>query len=118
MWCDPLVLLHTIGTPSTEQQSWMRMLRYVGHWQLMGYSYWAIEEKSSSKFIGEIGFADFKRNLTPSIDGIPEAGWALASHAHGRDMPKRRCRRYWTGPTWWPSFLKQFASLNLKIKFP
>jgi RimJ/RimL family protein N-acetyltransferase len=35
-------------------------------------------------FVGEIGFADFKRDITPSIRGIPEMGWVLASAQHGK----------------------------------
>jgi RimJ/RimL family protein N-acetyltransferase len=84
MWTDPIVVKHIGGKPSTEQQSWARLLNYVGHWSLMGFGYWAIEEKSSGKFIGELGFADFKREMSPSIAGIPELGWALTSFSHGK----------------------------------
>jgi len=50
----------------------------------MGFGYWAVEEKASERFLGEIGFADFKREIVPSIEGVPELGWVLASHAHGK----------------------------------
>ena len=84
MWADPVVTRHIGGIPSTEQQAWARMTSYLGHWSLMGFGYWALEEKASGRYIGELGFADFKRALEPSIAGIPELGWALASSAHGR----------------------------------
>lgn len=84
MWADPAVTRYIGGTPSTTQQTWFRLLRYPGLWALLGYGYWAIEEKSSGRFAGEVGFADFKRDITPSIDGYPEAGWALAPFAHGK----------------------------------
>lgn len=84
MWSDPEVLRYTIRTQSTPQRTWMRVLSYIGHWSLLGYGYWAIEEKASGKYIGELGFADFKRDLKPSIDGFPEAGWALMPKAHGK----------------------------------
>ncbi|TGR73349.1 N-acetyltransferase, partial [Mesorhizobium sp. M2D.F.Ca.ET.223.01.1.1] len=32
------------------------------------------------------GFHDLKREIEPSLEGIPEAGWALASEAHGRGL--------------------------------
>lgn len=83
MWADPTVTRYIGGKPSTRQQSWSRLLSYVGHWTLMGYGYWAIESKATGKFIGELGFADFKRDITPSIGDAPELGWALMSHAHG-----------------------------------
>lgn len=84
MWCDPIVTKYTIGEPSPANRTWARMMTYVGHWELLGFGYWAIEEKQSKKFIGELGYADFKRTITPSIDGIPEMGWALASPYHGK----------------------------------
>jgi RimJ/RimL family protein N-acetyltransferase len=84
MWSDPIVTKYTIGKPSTEQQTWIRMTSYLGHWSLLGFGYWAVEEKSTGRFIGELGFADFKRGLEPSIEGLPEMGWALASHAHSK----------------------------------
>src|SRR5688500_3429452 len=84
MWADPVVVRYTIGQPSTAQRTWLRLLTYLGHWDLMGYGYWAVEEKATGRFIGEVGFADFKRGLDPSIEGVPELGWVLAPHAHGK----------------------------------
>jgi RimJ/RimL family protein N-acetyltransferase len=34
--------------------------------------------------VGEVGFADYKRDLKPSLKGVPEIGWVFASQAHGR----------------------------------
>jgi RimJ/RimL family protein N-acetyltransferase len=84
MWGDPAVTRFISGKPSTLQQTWSRILTYVGHWSLLGFGYWAVEEKSSGTFVGELGFADFKRDLEPSLAGVPELGWAFAAHAHGR----------------------------------
>ncbi len=84
MWADPNVTRYISGKPSTPQQTWARLLNYAGHWALMGFGYWAVEEKSSGKFIGELGFADFKREMTPSISDFPELGWAFASEFHGK----------------------------------
>jgi RimJ/RimL family protein N-acetyltransferase len=84
MWSDPIVVRHITGKPSTEQASWGRMMNYLGLWHLLGFGYWAVEEKSSGQLVGEFGFADFKRDLQPSIRGLPELGWALASHVHGK----------------------------------
>jgi len=84
MWSDPVVTRYTIGSPSSEQRTWLRLLAYIGHWDLLGFGYWALEEKASRRYVGELGFADFKRRLEPSIDGVPELGWALAPHAHGK----------------------------------
>jgi RimJ/RimL family protein N-acetyltransferase len=84
MWSEPVVVRYTIGDPSPASRTWLRILGYRGHWGLLGFGYWAVQEKSSGRYIGELGFADFKRDIRPSIEGIPELGWALAPWAHGK----------------------------------
>jgi RimJ/RimL family protein N-acetyltransferase len=92
MWADPVVVRHTVGKPLTEEESWRRLLSYAGHWALMGFGYWVAEDKASGKFVGEIGFADYKRNLEPSLKGVPEIGWVLASAAHGKGFATEAVR--------------------------
>ena len=84
MWSDPEVVRYIGGKASSGEQTWARLLRYLGHWEVMGFGFWVIEEKRSGRFVGELGFADFKRDITPSFEGTPEAGWALATWAHGQ----------------------------------
>ena len=50
----------------------------------MGYGFWAIDERATGRFIGEAGFADFRREMEPSLEGIPEAGWVLSPAVHGK----------------------------------
>ena len=84
MWALPEVVRYIGGKPFSGEEVWARLLRYVGHWQWMGFGFWALEEKATGAFAGELGFAEFKRELEPSIQGIPEIGWVLAPHAHGK----------------------------------
>jgi RimJ/RimL family protein N-acetyltransferase len=84
LWADPKVTQYIGGKPFTKEESWTRLLRYVGHWSLLGYGYWVVEEKETREFVGEVGFADYQRDLEPSLNGIPEIGWALVSQAHGK----------------------------------
>lgn len=84
MWGSEDVYRHIGGKPSTREESWARMVRLPGLWALLGYGYWVVEEKATGVFVGEVGFADFKRDLTPSIEGEPEHGWVLAPHAQGK----------------------------------
>lgn len=72
------------GQPHSEEDVWRRLVGQYGHWMLMGYGHWTIEEKSTSHFIGTVGFADYQRGITPSIKGVPEAGWVLAPRVHGK----------------------------------
>jgi RimJ/RimL family protein N-acetyltransferase len=84
MWADPVVTRYIGGRPFSEEEVWARVLRYVGHWLWLGFGYWAVEEKATGNYIGEVGFADFKRDIQPSIHGLPELGWVLTSGAHGK----------------------------------
>jgi RimJ/RimL family protein N-acetyltransferase/ribosomal protein S18 acetylase RimI-like enzyme len=84
LWSDPLIVRHISGRPSTAQDSWMRLLRYGGLWPLLGYGYWAVRDRATGRYAGEVGFADFHRDCQPPIRGIPEAGWVIASWAQGR----------------------------------
>jgi RimJ/RimL family protein N-acetyltransferase len=84
MWSEPVVYRHIIGRPSTREEAWSRLLRYSGHWRLLGYGYWAVEERATGNFVGEMGFADYHRDIDPPLDGRPELGWALKTAVHGK----------------------------------
>jgi RimJ/RimL family protein N-acetyltransferase len=84
LWANPDVVKYIGGTPSSYEASWSRLLRYAGHWQLLGFGYWAIFESGSGAFIGEIGLADYRREITPSLAGMPEMGWVLSPEFHGK----------------------------------
>jgi len=43
-----------------------------------------VEKKGTGEFVGDVGFADYKREIQPSLKGIPEIGWVLANSAHGK----------------------------------
>jgi RimJ/RimL family protein N-acetyltransferase len=83
MWADPVVTRHIGGKPLTPEESWTKFLRNTGHWSLMGFGYWVVREKVSGRFVGEVGFADLKRDVVPSLNGAPEGGWVLVPWAYG-----------------------------------
>ena len=84
IWSDPAVVRYIGGgRPFTGEEVWKRLLQYVGLWSLLGYGCWAVEEKRSGRYIGDIGYADFKRDIQPSLQGMLEFGWVLAPQAHG-----------------------------------
>lgn len=84
MWADPRVVQHISGKPSTTAESWFRLLRYAGLWSLLGYGYWAVEDKASGLYAGDVGFADFKRELDPPLGDRPEIGWVIAPDFQGK----------------------------------
>jgi RimJ/RimL family protein N-acetyltransferase/GNAT superfamily N-acetyltransferase len=82
MWADPIVNRY-FGKPLSTEDAWTKFLRYSGHWAMQGFGFWAVEEKATGRYVGELGFADFKRDMEPGLGADPEAGWVLASWAHG-----------------------------------
>ncbi len=91
MWSDPAVTRY-IGQPSTQSQAWGRILTFAGLWPVLGYGYWAIEEKRTGRFVGDVGFADFHRGIAASMAGVPEAGWVLAPAFQGRGYATEAAR--------------------------
>jgi RimJ/RimL family protein N-acetyltransferase len=92
MWADPQATRFISGRGLSEEESWSRLLRYIGHWSLLGFGYWLVEEKGAGKFVGEVGFADYHRDLTPSLEGAPEIGWVPATSAHGQGYASKVVR--------------------------
>ena len=84
LWADPVVTRYIGGRGFTREEVWARILRYVGHWCWFGFGYWLVEEKVSHNFVGEVGFADYQRPIEPSINGIPELGWAVETSMSGQ----------------------------------
>ena len=83
MWSDPDVVRFIGGQPFSREASWSRFVRQAGLWHLLGFGFFAIEEKATGHFIGEAGFHDLHRALSPSIEGTLEAGWGLMSGVQG-----------------------------------
>ena len=83
MMGDAEVMRH-IGGRLSREDGWRKLLGAAGQWSLFGFGYWAVERRSDGAMIGELGFADFKRDMTPSIENIPEIGWLFAAEAAGQ----------------------------------
>jgi RimJ/RimL family protein N-acetyltransferase len=84
LWADTDVVRFIGGKPFSREASWMRFLRHAGLWKHLGFGFLVIQEGRTGRFLGEAGFHDLKRDISPSIEGTLEAGWALAPAAHGQ----------------------------------
>lgn len=84
MWALPEMVRYVGGTPQTREQSWMRFLRHIGMWSTMKFGFWAVIDKASGRFIGQAGFHEMRRTLTPSIENTLETGWGLHPDFQGR----------------------------------
>jgi RimJ/RimL family protein N-acetyltransferase len=81
---DPEVVRYLGGKPFSREDTWRKMLAAPGLWTLLGFGYWVAEAREDGAYLGQIGFADFKRDMRPSIEGTPEMGWIFAPQAQGR----------------------------------
>lgn len=83
MWAHPAVVTHFGGKPFDREDSWNRLLRYVGHWQLMEYGMWAVTLRGDDQHIGDVGFLHGERTGVPPF-GCPEAAWSFHPDAQGQ----------------------------------
>lgn len=63
--------------PMGGEDSWMRFLRHVGHWQMLGFGTFGVFDRETDRFVGEVGFAQYNRNLGGHFDWAPEASWMM-----------------------------------------
>ena len=84
MWADPEFTRFIGGKPLSEEDTWTKFLRMIGHWEVMGYGYWVVEDRDDGELVGEAGFGEFKRDITPSIKTEPEIGWGFAPATQGK----------------------------------
>jgi RimJ/RimL family protein N-acetyltransferase len=84
---DAEVMRYLGGKTFTPLEAWRHMAFLVGHWHLLGYGHWAVEEKASGDVIGRLGF------LNP--EGWPgfEIGWTLAREHWGKGYAVEGARR-------------------------
>ncbi len=81
---EPAFHRYLSAEPLSAEEHWKMLLRSVGHWAMLGYGFWAIEEKATGAYIGGVGYLHLKREIVPEIGDTPEVGWVLAPAVHGQ----------------------------------
>lgn len=84
MWADPAVVRYIGGIPSTREDAWARLLRVAGSWSLLGFGMWAVRDRATGAYLGDVGFLEARRTGVEGFNGDPEIGWTLNTRAHGK----------------------------------
>jgi RimJ/RimL family protein N-acetyltransferase len=83
LWGDVEVMRYVGGAGLSRSMVWAGFLRQAGSWAMLGYGGWIVRERLTGRFVGEVAFGDKMREVTPAF-ADPEAGWVLATWAHGQ----------------------------------
>ena len=73
-----------VGGVYDRQENWARLMRYIGHWACLGFGLFAVEEKGTGRYVGNVGLARFERGLGEDFDPFPEGAWMVAQWAEGQ----------------------------------
>lgn len=85
LWQDAWTVRFIGGHVQDDQAVWFRLLRYAGFWALLGFGFWAVEDKATGAYLGDAGLMDARRGIA-GLEGAPEAGWAFVPEAAGRGI--------------------------------
>jgi len=64
-----------VGGQRDKDNAWRGMALMIGHWQLKGFGYWAVEEKDSEDFVGCIGLWQ-----SPGWPELELGYWLMEAH--------------------------------------
>ena len=85
LWADPDFATAIFPAPLSSEDVWFRLLRDIGHWEVLGYGNWAVRETATGDWVGSVGVLDFHRILEPAFDA-PELGWGVAPRFQGKGL--------------------------------
>ena len=74
------------GQPYSEGQTWGEMAYLIGHWQLLGYGMFVVEERATGAFLGRVGPLQ-----PPGFPGF-EIAWGLTPAARGKGYAAEAAR--------------------------
>jgi RimJ/RimL family protein N-acetyltransferase len=121
---DPEIVRHLSIEPLSREDSFRRMFLAAGQWPILGIGMWAVEQKSDGRLVGQLGFFDMEREMTPSLIGFPEMGWIFDRSVHGQGIAREACEAalQWlereAGPVEVPAIINidNFPSMKLAEK--
>src|SRR5829696_3502582 len=52
-WCSRIEIMRYLGGKTFDRiQAWRHLAYQMGHWQMLGYGYYAVEEKETGTLVG------------------------------------------------------------------
>jgi RimJ/RimL family protein N-acetyltransferase len=85
--CADAEVMRFIGGKVDRLEAWRQFAFHVGHWELRGYGHWVVEEKSTGRLVGRVGF------LNPVGWPAFEIGWTLKREFWGKGYASEAARR-------------------------
>ena len=82
---DPEVM-RFVGKPGTITVAWRNVAMMIGHWQMLGYGMWIIENRADGQVIGRAGL--WNEAGGPGL----ELGWLVRRSAWGRGFATEASR--------------------------
>ncbi len=71
------------GPIISRSAAWEKFLRGPAMWPMIGYGMWIVERAHDGAVLGQIGFADFMREMDPPLADVPEMAWVLGGGVLG-----------------------------------
>ncbi|MGB0506214.1 MAG: GNAT family N-acetyltransferase [Pikeienuella sp.] len=66
------------GGVKSRDEAWVQFAAEIGHWTLRGYGFWAVEEKATGAYVGQVGC------YYPEGWAQPEIGWLMMAGFEGK----------------------------------
>lgn len=83
---DTARFIRRSGRPASAAEAWGEAAFFIGHWQLLGFGMFVVEERGSGAFLGRVGPI-----RPPGWPGI-EIAWALMAGARGNGFAVEAAR--------------------------
>jgi RimJ/RimL family protein N-acetyltransferase len=80
-----------VGGQKDADQAWRHLALLIGHWELKGFGYWAVDEKETDAFVGCVGLWQ-----SPGWPELELGYWLMKEHqgkGYGLEAG-RRCIEY------------------------
>ena len=86
-WCSRMEIMRYLGGKTFDRIQAFRHFAYLrGHWDFLGYGYYAVEEKTTGALVGRCGYTN-----QPGWPGF-ELGWTIIPEYQGRGYATEAAR--------------------------